>query len=55
MLRAEINHVTVVLDASSQSNDTVAVFLFGMFSMESWENVPNSLTYLHVITSELHS
>jgi hypothetical protein len=55
MLRADINRVTIVMETSSRSNDTVAVFLFGMFSMESWKNVPNSLTYLYVITSELHS
>jgi len=53
MLNAKINHVTIVMETSSRSNVTVAVFLFGMFSMHNWKNVPVSLTYLCVITLEL--
>ena len=46
--------MTVVMETSYWSNVIVTVFLFGMFSMESWKNVPISLTYPYVITSELH-
>lgn len=53
MLPARINRMTVVTETSSGSNVTVAVFLFGMFSMQSWKNVPISHTYLCVTTSEL--
>jgi hypothetical protein len=53
MLRAKIIHMSIVMKTVSRSNVTVTVFLFGMFSMECWKNVPVSLTYLYVITSEL--
>jgi len=52
MLRAKINFMTVVTETSSRSNVTVTVFLFGMFLVHGWKNVPISLTYVCVITSE---